>query len=273
MSFNLQEGSYIYRGDAFGVSARFDHPNKVTVPTQAQAILAPTGGEAFSSVRNYNFNDAVVFDEAIARAVGSRDPDGSYHTDVTSTIRNLRFLQVHADFINMRIVSVRRPDKRNKGLIPENDVTFPGAKIDGLVIAGHRVDITIDETPSKFPTYEALHKAFPKRGFTYGCGTLAGTHKHDTIVAKIDGIEPLSKAESKLLMKDPDAQLSGLRYYRNVVLVPEFGKIFVGELLIERGIRRLNMLRIELGCGTGGGGSAGGGTGDGGDIPPENPGP
>ena len=62
MSFNLQQGSYIYHGDAFGVSARFEHPNKTTVPTQAQAILAPTGGEAFSSVRDYNFQDAVVFD-------------------------------------------------------------------------------------------------------------------------------------------------------------------------------------------------------------------
>src|SRR5436190_6865458 len=99
MSFNLEEASYIYHGDAFGVSAHFDHPNKSTLPTQAQAVLAPTGGEAFSSVRSFNHHDAVVFDEAVARAVGSRDPDGSYHTDVSARISNIRFDQVHAELV------------------------------------------------------------------------------------------------------------------------------------------------------------------------------
>ena len=271
MSFNLQQGSYIYRGDAFGVSARFDHPDKVTVPTQAQAVLAPSGGEAYSSVRNFNFKDAVVFDEATARVVGSQDPDGSYHTDANATIRNLRFLQVHADFINMRIASVHRVTETRRGVIDEAQVSFPGSVINGLVIAGHPIALTYDETWSEFPTYEGFRNAYPKRGFVYKHGTMKDAIIHDTIVSRIDGVQTLSKDEAKALMKDPNATLPGLRAYANVVLVPQFGKIFIGEVLIERGVRRINMLRIELGCGTGGGGSAGGGTGDGGDIPPENP--
>lgn len=271
MSFNLNEGSYIYRGDAFGVSARFDHPNKVTVPTQAQAVLAPTGGEAFASVRNFNFQDAVVFDEATARVVGSRDPDGSYHTDVSATIRNLRFLQVHADVINMRLTSVHRIRERRKGIIDEADISTAGSKIHGLIVAGHVIEIEWDESPSSAATFESYRKAFPKRGFAYGTGGVKDHLVHDTIVKRLSGVDPLTKAEAKTLLDDPDATLPGLRCYRNVILVPEFGKIFVGELLIERAIRRINMLRIELGCGTGGGGSAGGGTGNGGEIPPEAP--
>jgi hypothetical protein len=270
MSFNLNEGSYIYRGDAFGVSARFDHPNKDTVPTQAQAVLAPTGGEAYSSVKNFNHRDAVVFDEAMARVVGSKDPDGSYHTDVTSSVRNLRFLQVHADIINMRITSVHRVRSTSR-VMPEADIGFAGCSIKGLVIAGHVIEVDLDDEPSKAPTFVGYRKAYPKRGFVYESGGVKEHIIHDTLVKSISGVQRLSKDEANALVKDPNATLAGLRYYRNVVLVPEFGKIFIGELLIERGLRRVNMLRIELGCGTGGGGSAGGGGGDGGDIPPESP--
>lgn len=269
MSFNLQQGSYIYHGDAFGVSARFEHPNKMTVPTQAQAILAPTGGEAFSSVRDFNFQDAVMFDEAMARAVGSQDPDGSYHTDASATIRNLRFLQVHADFVNARVTSVHRVRETRKGVIDEADVSVTGSAIQNLIIAGQKIDLAFDtETFARFPTFESLRKGDPKRGFLYGHGSVKDAIVHTTIVKAIDGVPQLSASERKTLLNDADAELSGIRYYNNVVLVPHFGKIFIGEVIIERGYRRINMLRIELGCGTGGGGTVGGGGGNGGDIPP-----
>src|SRR5437870_13906063 len=99
MAINLSEGSYLYHGDVFGVAARFEHPNRRTVPTQAQAVLAPTGGEAYSAVRNFNFEDKITFDEAVAHVAGSQDPDESYHTDANVTIRNLRFLQVYANVV------------------------------------------------------------------------------------------------------------------------------------------------------------------------------
>ena len=267
MSFNLQEGSYIYRGDAFGVSARFEHPDKVLVPTQAQAILAATGGEASSVVRDFNFQDRVMFSEATARAVGTSHDD-TYYTDVTATIRDFRFMQVHADFINMHIASVHRRSGRTPVAIDEGDVTFTGSTISGLIVAGNKIEIEWDETLSKYPTFERLHAALPKRGVTYGCGTTKHHLKHDTIASIVGGVKQLSDSEKKALRKDPTANLTGVRFYRNVVLVPDFGKIFIGEVLIERAIRRINMLRIELGCGTGGGGTAGGGTGNGADIPP-----
>jgi len=270
MSFNLQQGSFIYHGDAFGVSARFEHPNRMTVPTQAQAILAPTGGEAFSSVKNFNFQDAVMFDEAMARAVGSQDPDGSYHTDVSATIRNLRFLQVHADFVNARVTSVHRVRETRAGVIDEADVMLTGCAIQNLFVAGQKIDLEFDtEVFARFPTFELLRKGDPKRGKVYAHGGVKDGLVRTSIVSAIGGVPQLSASERKTLMNDANATLSGVRFFENVILVPQFGKIFVGEVIIERGYRRINMLRIELGCGTGGGGTVGGGTGNGGDIPPD----
>ena len=269
MSFNLQDASYIYQGHAFGVSAQFDHPNKDTLPTQAQAILAPTGGEAFSSVRNFNHRDAVVFDEAVARAVGSRDPDGSYHADVNASVRNLRFHQVHADLVTARVASVHRRTQTKAGVIEEGEITLAGSNIQGLTISGYKIDLTWDtEALSQFPTFERLRKGDPKRGVVYSRGLSKEDVVRTTIVKTINGCQPLSKAERTSILNDPKYMLPDVRCFDNVVLVPGFGKIFLGEVLIERGYRRITMLRLELGCGTGGGGSVGGGGGNGGDIPP-----
>ena len=87
-----------------------------------------------------------------------------------------------------------------------------------------------------------------------------------SIVSKID-CQPLSAAERKSVA-DPKYILPGVRSDGHVVWVPHFGKIFIGEVIIQRGYRRISMLRMELGCGTGGGGTVGGGEGNGGEIPP-----
>ena len=260
------ESSFLFHGSAFGLAARFDHPEKVTIPTQAMAVLAPTGGEASSTVKSFQYKEAVTFDEATARVVGSQDPDGSYHTDVTATIRGLRFLQlVHADLIVARVNSIHRPRETRRGIIDESEVTVTGSGIEGLYIAGKKLDFELDtEVFSDNATFEKLRKA--KRGGMYGHAPAKETLIRHSVVKAIDG-QPISDAERKMT-RDPKYILPGVRIDGHVVWVPHFGKIFIGEVIVQRGYRRINMLRMELGCGTGGGGTAGGGEGNGGEIPP-----
>jgi hypothetical protein len=49
--------------------------------------------------------------------------------------------------------------------------------------------------------------------------------------------------------------------------VPKFGRLFLGELLVTRGQKRLNMIRFDLGCDTSGGGTGGGASVDGEPVP------
>jgi hypothetical protein len=260
-------GSFLYHGSAFGLSARFDHPSKVTIPTQAVAVLAPTGGESSSTVGPFKQHD-VLFEEASARAVGSEDPDGSRHTDVTATVRKLRFLQlVQADLVVARVNSIHRLTETRDGVIDEAEVTFTGSNISGLFIAGERLEFELDtEVFSRFATFERLRKGDPKLGTVYAHGGVKDAVVRSSIVSRI-GCEPLSKSERKKVA-DPSYILPGVRSDGNVVWVPHFGKIFIGEVIVQRGYRRINMLRMELGCGTGGGGTVGGGEGNGGEIPP-----
>ena len=260
-------GSFLFHGSAFGVSARFDHPNKATIPAQAMAVLAPSGGEAMSRVERFD-QYGVRFDEAAARVAGSEDPDGSHHTEATATVRNIRFLDlVEAAFVVARVNSIHRLKETKAGIIDEAEVNFTSSHIEKLVIAGKEIGVRWNtDRFAEFPTFERLRKGDPKCGVTYSCG---GVKENFIVTSVVDGfdVQPLSKDERKRLT-DPEYTLPGLRSDGNVLLVPHFGKIFVGEVLIQRGYRRINMLRMELGCGTGGGGTVGGGDGNGTQIPP-----
>lgn len=260
-------GSFLYHGSAFGVAARFDHPNKITIPTQAVAVLSPSGGESWSAVGRFEQN-GVIFEEATARAAGSEDPNGSRHTEVTATVRGIRFLQlVEADRVVARVNSIHRLKETRNGVIDESEVTFTGSNITGLHIAGKSMDLEIDtELFARYSTFERLRKGEPKHGTLYSQGGVKEGLVYSSIVKAID-CQPLTAAERKSL-SDPAYTLPGIRCDGNVVLVPHFGKIFIGEVLIQRGYRRINMLRMELGCGTGGGGTVGGGDGNGTEIPP-----
>lgn len=261
------ESSFLFHGSAFGLAARFDHPEKVTIPTQAMAVLAPTGGEASSTVKAFQYKDAIMFDEATARVVGAQDPDGSYHTEVTATIRGLRFLQlVQADLIVARVNSIHRPRETRTGVIEESEVTLTGSAIEGLYIAGRKLDFELDcEAFSVNATFDKLRKA--KRGSMFGHRGAKETLIRASVVKSIDCTR-ITDAEKKKTA-DPKYILPGVRSEDNVVWVPHFGKIFLGEVIVQRGYRRINMLRMELGCGTGGGGTAGGGEGNGAEIPPK----
>lgn len=264
-----KSSSFLFHGSAFGLSARFDHPIKDTIPTKAVAVLAPTGGDSASVEKDFRYRDMVMFQVATARAVGTIERDGSFNSDVTSTVRGLFFMQtVEAELVSARINTIHRIKERKKNVVDEVEITLTGSNIEGLHVAGKKIEIEWDiEAFSKMPTFEKLHQG--KHGRALAHGSAKDQIIVDTIVKSLD-VQPLS-ADERRRVADPEYILPGVRSDRNVLWVPHFGKIFIGEVIVHRGNRRINMLRMELGCGTGGGGSVGGGEGNGGEIPPAGP--
>jgi hypothetical protein len=67
------------------------------------------------------------------------------------------------------------------------------------------------------------------------------------------------------LFKGVDAP--GLDAYKTSIQVPGFGRIFLGEIFASRGMKQLNMIRINLGCDTCGDLTGGGGSTNGESMP------
>jgi hypothetical protein len=229
-----------------GLAASLTKPCCEIIPGQAATSLSQTGGESYSVVKDFNWKGLITFDEASSYVTGSKEEeDGTHNTLATSTIRNLNVANmVQADLVVARITSKHEQGK------PEGEITFAGSMIRNLTIAGEAVNVVLDPTPfSQHPTFS---------DFVNHCRENSGTAnaqvREDTATASLVSGEVGCKAGSTL---------NGY-----VVAIPEFGKIYVAQVLMRRGYRLLSMLRFELGCPLAGSLEACGGGTNGGDYFP-----
>ena len=230
---------FSYNAHTTGFGGRLTKPCCEIIPSQASVSLAQSGGEGYSTVRNYNYKGLITFDEASAYVTGSEeeedfeDNEGKtqkvlvFNTLASVTVRNLNIANmVHVDLLAARLTS-RHPEfefvdgKPNIGhQRREGDITFEGSFIKGLTIAGEAVDVDLDPLVS-VPTYAAYKAA-----------------------ADLDA-DPKAEKEHHIYRK------------KNTIHVREFGKIYVAEVVMKRGQRRLGLLRFDLGCAVCGDASSG----------------
>jgi hypothetical protein len=145
--------SFAYNASAVALGGRIVLPSQTTIFSQASAALAPTGGEGRDTVRNFDYNGIVTFDEASVYVTGSQSQNGEvFNTLSTVSIRNLNVLNVlHVDFMVASITS--RHDKGKD----EGEITFQGTAVDNLRIAGQRVEPRFNHgLYARYPTHAAL---------------------------------------------------------------------------------------------------------------------
>ena len=217
--------TFAYHAQSVGLSASLTKPCCENIPSLATASLSVTGGESYATVRDYNWKGLITFDEASAYATGSRD-HGAYNTLSTVTVRNLNIANmVHADLVVARVTSKHVPGDA------EGHITFTGSMIRNLIIGGRQVDVTIDEEPfSQNPTYAGFAEKFSKeRG--------KAIDFHDE--------------ERKVLSCSLATEVGGKAGF--IITIPEFGTIYVAQVIMKPSYRRISMLRLALGCPLAGG--------------------
>jgi hypothetical protein len=218
-----REAAFAYHAQCTGFSAALTKPCCENIPGQASASLSQTGGEAYSRVEGFNWKGLITFDDASSYTTGSRD-HGAYNTLATVTVRNLNVANmVHADLVVARVTSKHLPDA------PEGEITFAGSMIRGLIVAGEPIEL--DFCHSSFAsnaTYES---------FTRNVGSLQHT-------------SPIVDAEKNVVTSSLVRGIRGSSAKVNgyTISVPEFGTIYVGQVLMRPGYRRISMLRFDLGC-------------------------
>jgi hypothetical protein len=175
---------------------------------------------------------------------------------------------VTADRIVMKLSSQHVPGEDEGRIIPL------GSKFENLKVAGHLVDVQIDhdlfcqcDTYGEFKRrykddadfrkktrkqfmwgdYDADTPQFLKDRFKWHTG-------QDT-PPESKGIAPCTMV--KAVVHDQPATL---KTYGNVMIVPQFGKIFFGEMVLENSTRSVTMLRLALGSPVDGDVEIGGGT-------------
>ena len=240
--------TYRYHACALGMGGVLKHPNGATtiIPSLASAVLASTGGEGCSEISNYD-RGGVSFSNMRSSVMGY---DAAYRTFTTRSdvyITNLNlFGRVKAAILQTSITSTRdvfEETSFEKQSDPDSARFSMQSMIRGLTVDGVEVIPELDLDLWECPTYEQF------------AARIGG--KNTDLYAKRFGIDPKNL---KKLLTDKTQPIHGsfvraLRYHPRDAYEPtdgfklhvkNFGTIHVGELTVERGERRANLLRIEF---------------------------
>jgi hypothetical protein len=230
--------TYIYNAHGHALSGHITKPFEQMIEVQAGMSLPTIGGVGRARVEKFNFQDFVSFDAGYTYLSGSKIDDESYTTLVTATVENLNILDVvTADVVVARVASTQKLDE------PEPRITVLGSKIEGLRIAGRDVKLDLaDELFLKLTTFASIRNEFQNNA------------EFRKIAADpfLTG-KPMASIETNgvllcSLVKDMEINSPGIKRRGHAFEVPEFGTVYIGEMLAQHRKRTVTMLRFELGC-------------------------
>jgi len=270
---------FLYHASAVGVAGEVRRPFQQVIHCQASSALPRYGGHAHSRVDKFQLADIVKHSACFTHATGiyNKETD-SFETTVQSTVADIDVRGVVTADLTTAKVHSNHPNK--PGVEPS--ITVEGSEIKGLRVAGRVIDLeprvniycehtTLSGLRKYYSENKQFQQDFESEAFVDNEAKLpedvlhffpwrrrkssTDLHHHNNMV-----IVPLYK------VKNPSER--GFEVYGNVIKVHDFGRVHIGELIIEGNRRRVMMLHVDMGSPCEGCVSFSCGDGNGGQVPP-----
>jgi hypothetical protein len=232
---------FYYQASASPLGGQMTQPYLRPIPSPASSALSAAGGFASSESEAFNHQNIVSFTAARTRISGHEAPDGGeFSTLVTTVVEGLNILE---------IVTAKRVVAQLSVAFPKDGgprrIATAGSHFEGLRIGGY------DANPE--PNGELLRAPLTVEGIR-GIGveqSKALTDKAAWLTARYGWTKRGQKGNAALtmcsLLNAVSPKLPG-RSFGHVIVIPDFGRIFLGELLVSHSSAQLSMVRAELGC-------------------------
>ena len=265
---NQAPRTHFYHADVNGLGGRIDRPFDQIVPVQASLSLPASGGYASIRSDDFRFEGLISFRSAESKVAGSQSPrNGSWNTVVSTCIEGLNILNVvTAD----RVVAQIATEHPAEGYFPK--VSFVGTQFQNLRISGHEIDPVLDlgfcdaGSGDEYPKQARIDdKAFLRKVDEQHREIHAAPKNKDKRWSRYrDLLEqryPLPQTDSNpegagnrergmvlcSLVQKVRSEYPG-KTFGHVLVIPEFGRISLAELLLDHNSYQLIMVRLELGC-------------------------
>ena len=258
--------TFFYHGQGVGLGGVVTRPFQQLIDAKAAASLPITGGKSSASSGKHTVPDlkdprceglphVVSIESALTELSGTLDQDNVYRTRVSTTVEGLNVGGVvTADKVVANLVTEHYPGEEE----PRIDVS--GSAIVNLRVVGEPVPVDLDcdlfrelNTHSGFKQrfdHDPAFRRSMRQRFLWGDLTtdevpefLRDQYKYtdsQKSLPESKGITPCSVVKSVTGSK-------GFQAFRHVLVIPNFGKVFLGELLLQKNARRLTMMRFQLG--------------------------
>jgi hypothetical protein len=248
--------TFYYHADANALGGFIEKPFPRIIPSQASVSLPVVGGLARTRTEAFNFEEIVSCRSAYTRVSGSQiAQNGPWSMTVTSVVEGLNILEVITAERLVAQVSVEYP--RDGGYL---EVSLAGSSFDGLRLGGCNASPALNATllcgaerPIALPVFQETGRE--QAGRIISSAEKYGDRDDTRWIFErfgwMDADRELDKDGCVLcsLVDGVDRAIPG-RSFGHVVEIPDFGRIFLGELLACRHSIQLSLIRTELGCGT-----------------------
>jgi hypothetical protein len=257
---------HYYHADASALGGHIRRPFDKAIPVQAPVSLPPVGGYAARRRKAFNVKSIVAFEAAYTQVSGSASREtGASTTLVTATVEKFNVLDT---FTADRMVAQISLDHPRRGYIPK--VSLIGTQFENVRIGGNPVEIILDldicrhSNEGEYPSQRCLHdqQFLTKVGEQYrrinDPASMLDWIEDRTVPGWVKDRYQWDNSEAKLrdkgyvlcsIVKEIRGKFSG-KHYHNIIEIPEFGKIFLGELVVDYESFQLIMARLELGSPT-----------------------
>lgn len=218
--------SFHYNAAGHALSGEFVRPIPCQIEAQASASLPLSGGHGSGQVENFGVAKLISMGKGYSHVSGSKESSGKYTSQCTVVIEKLNILDVlTADRLVARVTSEHSGIKNDEGY-----VLALGTRFENLRLSGYPVEVELDHS------FFVNHKTYKDVS-----DNLAELKKSGRMAEESNGVILCSLVKT-LTVGSPDVRVDA-----HVITVPHFGKIYVGELLVERGSKKLTLLRLALG--------------------------
>jgi len=265
---------HYYHANASAWGGQLNFPIDVTFPVLAPTSLPSVGGYLQAQHDGFRVDGMISIERAYTEVSGARDPqDGSFHTRVTATIEGVNIANVlFADRIAMQL-STNHP--------ADLDAYFPTVSFDGTEFLGLRAnkcELTPELDLSAFRTdgypdqswlYNPRLREFARnqsRELAAGAANVSGRNipVFNRLLDRHSGGGPNSDQAiddrgniictvvKTIQMTGSCAETTAVG---NTLFIPDFGRVFLGELIVDGNSFNLTMLRLDMGSGATGKGS------------------
>ncbi len=262
MEVNAQRVHY-YHADANALGGHIKTPFQQPIPVQVPLSLPPVGGYATARTGPFQLESLLSMANAYTQVGGAvSEKNGAWTTTSAAVVEGLN---IHDVLTADRIVAQISTEHPREGYDPK--VTFIGTRFENLRIGGHSLEVLLDlalcspdgdRYPAKSCFDEERFLAAVAQQYRRMADEkcLPAWQKDRQIPNWVRERYPWDNSNANrqqkgvvlcTLVKEVRGEFPG-KVFGNVLEVPEFGRIFLGELLVDHNSFRLIGMRLELGC-------------------------
>lgn len=259
-----QKRAFYYHADASALGGVLDHPVQQIISTSGSVSLPQSGGSTTLRLEGFRADGMLSLTSGVVSASGSGDEETGWRTLVTATVEDLNIFEVVTADRIVAQMSVMHPPDDGPAWISLN-----GTKFENLKINGQLIEPVLDRRLFLGKPGDDGKPVVGRSGLPFEEVLWVSLQQYEEL--KASGIGSLGK---RFAFNSPEVDLlrkgSALcsvvrevgveapsRAFCHIINVPDFGNVFLGEMLVNRFSAQLTMVRAEMGSMAGGGVSSG----------------